>query len=77
MPSKYPPFDRSQLRLLPLADRCHDMDLSRLLQLGGRPEPFDDANLSTVAKAVRKAKDAGKPVILLMGAHVINQGLSR
>ena len=77
MPSKYQPFDHSQLHLLPLDQRRHEMDLSRLLQLGEAPEPFEHDDLSTVAKAVRKAKAADKPVVLLMGAHVIKQGLSR
>jgi hypothetical protein len=77
MPSKYPSFDRSQLRLLPLADRQHDMDLSHLLSLGESPDAFEHDDLPALAAAIGQAKEAGKPVILLMGAHVIKQGLSR
>ena len=77
MPSKYSSFDRSRLNLLPLGDRRCDMDLSRLLQVGESPEPFEHTDLSAVAEAVRQAKATDKPVIVLMGAHVIKQGLSR
>jgi len=53
------------------------MDLGHLLDVGEMPEPFEHDDLDAVAEAVRQANAAGKPVILLMGAHVIKQGLSR
>lgn len=77
MPSKYETFDRSRLEVLPLSRRQHDMDLSRLLALGEAPEPFEHPDLPAVAQAVAQARRDGRPVLLLMGAHVIKQGLSR
>ena len=77
MPSRYPQFDRSRLVLRPLAERCHDMDLSRVLAVGERPEPFEHAALPPIADAMAAARAAGAAVVLLMGAHVIKQGLSR
>lgn len=77
MPSKYPAFDRGRLKLLPLAGRQSDMDLSYVLQVGQAPLPFDHPDLPALAKSVAEARRRGAAVILLMGAHVIKQGLSR
>ena len=76
MTSKYPTFDPKRLRLLPLAQREHDMDLSGILEIGRRPE-FEHPDLPAVADAMASARDGGASTILLMGAHVIKQGLSR
>ena len=73
----YPVFDRSRLKLRPLAERAHDMTLADVLPLDAPPPPFDDANLSEVARRIVQARQAGAPVILMMGAHVIKRGLSR
>ena len=77
MPTKYPQFDRSKLRLRPLAERRHDMDLSKVLAVGDAPLPFSHPALPEIADAVAAAHKRGAAVILLMGAHVIKQGLSR
>jgi len=77
MPSKYKLFDREKLNLLPLADRAHDMDISDLLELHQAPEPCDSPELPRVADAVLAARANGASVIMMMGAHVIKQGLSR
>ena len=77
MASRYPVFDRDKLELLPLARRAHDMDLGRLLAVGERPVPFAHEHLPAVADAVAEAVRRGSAVVLLMGAHVIKQGLSR
>ncbi len=73
----YPIFDRSRLKLKPLAERVHDMTLADVLPLDAPPPPFDDANLSQVAHRIVQARQAGAPVILMMGAHVVKRGLSR
>lgn len=72
----YPTFDRSRLRLRPLAERKHDMHIDELLALDQAP-PFDDPQLDQIAERIVAARRAGRPVILLMGAHVIKTGLSR
>jgi len=77
MTSKYPRFDRSKLRLRPLAARQHDMDLSKVLAVGEAPLPFSHPALLAIADAMAAARERGAAVILLMGAHVIKQGLSR
>ena len=77
MPGKYPLFDRDGLKLQPLADRAHDMDLSYVLDVGEAPMPFDSADLARIADAIAAARDRSAAVVMLMGAHVIKQGLSR
>ncbi len=72
----FPIFDRSQLKLLPLAERVHDVTMADLVSLDAVP-PFEDPNLTQVAARVVRAHLSGHPVILMMGAHVIKRGLSR
>ncbi|HUU57901.1 MAG TPA: hypothetical protein VMZ50_00035 [Phycisphaerae bacterium] len=77
MPSKYGTFDRDKLRRLPLAQRSHDMDLTEVLEVGEAPVAFEHPALPAVADALVAARRRGASVVLLMGAHVIKQGLSR
>ncbi|MCD6303618.1 MAG: hypothetical protein J7M21_01500 [Planctomycetes bacterium] len=77
MPSKYPTFDRGRLEILPLAQRRHDMDLARVLAVGEAPEPFEQPDLPALAEAMAAARRRGSAVLMMMGAHVIKQGLSR
>lgn len=75
----YPQFDRRWLEIKPLGERVHDMTLDHLLKLGD-PVPggtVDDPALPEIAERIVHARQAGRPVILLMGGHVIKQGLSR
>ena len=74
---RYPEFDRSKLRLRPLAERRHDMTLADVRALDAPTPPFNHPALAPIAKAVRAARAAGKPVVLNMGAHVIKAGVSR
>jgi hypothetical protein len=73
----YPTFDRSQIRLRPLAERAHDMDLDEVLPLDAHLRLNDSTEIRTVAQRVIAAREGNRPVILLMGAHVIKTGLSR
>ena len=73
----YPIFDRSRLKLNPLAERVHDMYLADVLPLDAEIPPCDSADLPAVAERVAQAHRQGRPVILMMGAHVVKVGLSR
>jgi hypothetical protein len=77
MTSRYELFDRGKLKVLPLAYRAHDMEFGKVLRLGDRPMPFDNPDLPKLADAIIQAKKNGSSVVLLTGAHVIKQGLSR
>ncbi len=72
----HPEFDRSQLRLRPLADRQHDLDLSVMLPLDA-PAASHHPDLPVLAQHIVAARQDGRPVILMMGAHVIRAGVSR
>ena len=73
MRDAYPQFDRSRLKLRPLSQREHDLDLSVLAPLVPAPEVH--RHLSTVAARMAAARSAGRAVVLLMGAHVIRAGV--
>jgi hypothetical protein len=73
----YPTFDRDRLKLKPLAERVNDMSLAEVLALDADVPPFENADLPVVAERVTGAYRDGRPVILMMGAHVIKVGLSR
>lgn len=76
----YPRFDRSRLKIKPLAERDHDIEQSSLLPLDAVPEPLDDDDMKTVAtlgKRLVAARTAGAARLWLMGAHVIRAGVAR
>ncbi|MCU0501976.1 MAG: hypothetical protein MUC51_09455 [Anaerolineae bacterium] len=72
----YPQFDRSRLKLNPLAERVHDMTLADMLPLDAAGEPFEHPSLPVIAQRILQARRNDAPVIVLMGAHVIKSGLS-
>ncbi|MGC8783944.1 MAG: hypothetical protein ACP5RN_06125 [Armatimonadota bacterium] len=73
----YPTFDRSRLKLLPLSERVHDLSLDSFYRLGDPVPPYDAPGFDTLAQRIAAAHRNGKPVILMMGAHVIRAGVSR
>jgi hypothetical protein len=73
----YPVFNRSRLKLNPLAERVHDMSLAEVLPLDAEVPPCEHSDLPAVAERVAQAHRQGRPVILMMGAHVVKVGLSR
>ncbi len=70
-------FDRNRLRLKPLAEREHDLDLSVIMALDDAPQSVDDADLAALADHVVAARERGAQVILALGAHVIRAGVQR
>jgi hypothetical protein len=73
----YPAFDRTRLRIQPLANRQHDLDLSVLLPLDAALPPFSHPALSLLGQRLVEARQHGRARILLMGAHVVRAGVSR
>jgi len=74
--SKYAIFDRSRLTLKPLAERAHDLPLTRWLPLDAETPPFDDPSLRPVAESILRARSLGSARILIMGAHVLRAGVN-
>jgi len=74
MPTRHRRFDTARLRLLPLAERAHDLDLARTLAPLA-PALFVPPALAETARDLRAARGSGAPRILMMGAHVLRSGL--
>lgn len=75
--SRYKLFDRSQLQVLPLAERAHDLELSRWLSLDDPTPEFKARELSALAIRLHEARTRGAARILVMGAHVLRAGVNR
>jgi hypothetical protein len=69
-------FDRTRLKLKPLADRVHDLSINAVLDLG-KAEPLETQGLRDAARRVISARKQGAAVILMIGAHVIRSGVQR
>src|SRR5438094_9792104 len=76
-PMPFPLFDRSRLRIQPLAQRQHDLDLSVLLPLDAPLPPFTHDALPVLGRRLIEARARGTARMLLMGAHVLRAGVSR
>ncbi|MDW8367375.1 MAG: hypothetical protein RMK49_16160 [Abditibacteriales bacterium] len=74
---RYETFDRSRLRLKPLAERVHDLSLSSFLTLDAPLPTFEHPHLPRIAQRIVAARQRGSAVILVMGAHLIRAGVSR
>ena len=77
MASRYPLFDRSALRILPLAERKHDLEISNWLSLDSETPEFEHPDLAAVSERIRTARANKRSVILIMGAHVLRAGVNR
>ena len=73
----FPQFDRSRLRIQPLAWRHNDLDLSALLPLDAEPPTYDHPALPVLGRRLVEARRGGRARILLMGAHVLRAGVAR
>jgi hypothetical protein len=72
----YPQFDRSRLRIQPLARRQHDLTLDILQPLDG-PITFSHPSIPIIGQRIHEAKARGASRILMMGAHVLRAGTQR
>lgn len=68
-------FNRNRLRLLPLSERIHDLDLSIIKGL--QENSFSHPSFNVIADNIKNAKKAGKSVIMMIGGHVIRSGVQR
>lgn len=68
-------FDRSGLKIRPLAERSHDLALSAVKELTPASGISEDFN--RIAEGMRKAKERKASIIVMMGGHVIRAGVQR
>ncbi len=69
--SRFSLFDSSRLDLHPPDEREHDMQLEDVLPLDAPVEPFANPQLPQLVERIVAACAASRPVVMMMGAHVI------
>lgn len=74
--SRYELFDRGRIELGELADRGHDLRPEDCLPLTSPEHPYEHPQFDELVERIVQARRAGRPVIVLMGAHPIKLGLS-
>ncbi len=74
--SRYELFDRRRVELWPLAQRGHDVLAADCRPPSPPEQRFVHPDLPDFVQRVVAARRAGRPVILMMGAHAIKLGLS-
>ncbi len=74
-------FDRTKIRVRPLAERVNKLDIRRdsvdPAAFAGALSPEAARDAQAAAREARSARARGAPVILAFGAHSIKNGLSR
>jgi hypothetical protein len=70
----YKQFDRSRLRLKPLSERVHDLSLESVIRPDGPYERCGHEALPILAERIRRARETGSSVVLMLGAHVLRKG---
>ena len=69
-------IDFSKIKTYPIAQRKNLVKLKDLISPKASPPPFDNPDLREVAERIVEARKKGRPVLWMMGAHVIKSGLS-
>lgn len=69
----FPQFDRTRLRLKPLAERAHDVHLSVMMDPDAVPE-YTHPKIDTLSDRIRAARGRGAAVLMMLGGHVIRAG---
>ena len=72
----YERIDLSKVTTYPLGQRPNLVKLADLARPGDAAPPFDHPDLPRIADAIRTARAAGRPVLWMIGAHVVKCGLS-
>ncbi|MGQ9502969.1 MAG: D-sedoheptulose-7-phosphate isomerase [Anaerolineae bacterium] len=72
----YRTIDLTQVRTYPLPQRQNLVALENLVHPGRPLPPYDNPELVEVAERIVAARRAGRPVIWMIGAHVIKRGLA-
>ncbi len=69
-------FDRTRLRLRPLAERDNDLGPGAILPLEGS-SGYESQAIEETAARIIKARQQGAEVVMMMGGHVIRAGVQR
>ena len=72
----YQSIDLSKIRTYPLKKRDSRVGLANLVPTAAPPPPFNSPDLEAVSTQIVAARVTGRPVIWMIGAHVVKRGLS-
>lgn len=72
----FPQFDRSKLRIKPLAERQHDLTLNVMQSLDS-PVEFAHPSVAVLGERLRAARARNAARMWMMGGHVIRAGTQR
>ncbi len=72
----YPQFDRNRIKFLPLSERVNKISVKDLYKLNSKIPKYENPDLDVLAERIVEARKKDKPVIWMMGAHVIRRGNS-
>ena len=75
--TRYPTFDLSQIELENLSERQNQVGLSDCPRPGETTAEYDHPEFGDLCRAIVTARRNDRPVILMIGAHVVKQGMSR
>jgi hypothetical protein len=71
----FPQFDRGRLKVLPLAERAHDLTLEKIVNVPNGPRiPFAHKAMPILAERIVRAAAEKRAVLFACGAHVLRQG---
>ncbi len=68
-------FDKSKLKLLPISERIHDLDLSIMVNPDTDNTTYSHPTIDILAKKIKEAKKNNAAVIMMLGAHVLRSGM--
>lgn len=69
-------FDRNELKLLPISQRIHDLDLSVMVDPTTNKPKMKRHTIDILVERILEARKKGASVMMMMGAHVIRSGMS-
>lgn len=72
----FPKINLSHVHTYRLSERCSFVALQAMLPPQDPPPVFENPELAQVAQSIVTARQAGAPVIWMIGGHVVKRGLS-
>jgi hypothetical protein len=73
----YPIFNRARLRIQPLSQRKHDLQLGNVLSLDAASPNLEHEAIPLLGRRLVEARRRGSARVLMMGAHVLRAGVGR
>jgi hypothetical protein len=75
--TRYELFDTGRIELRDVAERGHDLMAADCLPPAAPETAFDAPGFDDLVERIAAARRAGRPLVVMMGAHPIKLGLSR